>query len=78
MNRSESDKGGHSPRSVLEAIKMGIWDFEVREQQPADYSATNALPGTDEKVRVLAQRAAQGLPLWHPQDRRAYDESASD
>jgi hypothetical protein len=32
------------------------------------YRATRALPGTREKIDVLADRARQGLPLWHPSD----------
>ena len=39
-----------------------------------EYDCTRALPGSDEKVKVLAARIAQGLPLWHPSDRRAYRE----
>jgi hypothetical protein len=29
---------------------------------------TQALPGTQEKVAVLEQRANLGQELWHPQD----------
>jgi small neutral amino acid transporter SnatA (MarC family) len=29
---------------------------------------TSARPGTEEKVRVLAQRAGSGEQLWHPLD----------
>ena len=63
------------PRSVLDAIKMGIWDFEPDKSEDAEYEATRALPGSDEKLVVLAERVAQGLPLWHPRDRRTYDDS---
>lgn len=31
---------------------------------------TQALPGTREKVTVLAQRARMGVSLWHPDDAR--------
>lgn len=31
---------------------------------------TSALPGSIEKVAVLAERAARGLALWHPLDIR--------
>ena len=31
---------------------------------------TAALPGSEEKICVLAQRARRGLPLWHPLDAR--------
>jgi hypothetical protein len=63
---------------VLEAVKMGVWDYEIDETRVGDFPATDALPGTHEKVAVLAQRVALGLPLWHPRDRKAYDESAAD
>ena len=61
-------------RSVLEAIKQGDWDFEPNSQQVVNLKATGAMPGTDEKLNVLAERLRQGLPLWHPADRRSYDD----
>ena len=61
------------PHSVLEAIKMGIWDFEPEECDAEDYAPTEAMPGTPEKLKVLSQRVERGLPLWHPQDRLTYD-----
>lgn len=33
------------------------------------FSATDAVPGTQEKIRVLVERIEKGLPLWHPADR---------
>ena len=64
-------------RSVLEAIKQGDWDFEPSSQQVVNLKATAAMPGTNEKLDVLAERLRQGLPLWHPADRRSYDEGAA-
>jgi hypothetical protein len=63
------------PHSVLEAIKLGMWDFEPEKKRAAEYSATRALPGTHEKLEIMARRIQQGQPLWHPEDRRTYDES---
>lgn len=57
------------PKSVLEAIKMGIWDFEPAEIEFHRFEASNAMPGTNEKLRILAERARCGLPLWHVKDR---------
>jgi hypothetical protein len=57
------------PRSVLDAIKMGIWDFEPREVEYSRFDASDAMPGTDEKLCALAERARKGLPLWHVHDR---------
>ena len=62
-------------RSVLEAIKEGDWNFEPNNQQVVNLKATGALPGTTEKLDVLAERLKQGLPLWHPSDRRTYDDN---
>ncbi len=57
------------PRSVLEAIRMGIWDFEPREVAYSKFDAADAMPGTREKLWTLAARAERGLPLWHVNDR---------
>ncbi len=62
------------PNSVLEAIKMGLWDFEPENVNDNRFDSTRAMPGTDEKVRVLADRIKKGLPLWHSEDRRDYDQ----
>lgn len=57
------------PRSVLEAIKMGLWDFEPPEVESGEFDCTEAMPGTKAKLDILAERAECGLPLWHPADR---------
>ena len=65
------------PRSVLEAIKMGYWDFEPPEVESSQFESTDAMPGTRAKLEVLAQRAESGLPLWHPNDRDEVPEDRS-
>jgi len=62
------------PKSVLDAIKMGFWDFEPPEVDCGQFDCTDAMPGTDEKLRVLAERVRNGLPLWHPEDREDVDQ----
>jgi hypothetical protein len=62
------------PNSILEAIKMGQWDFEPEETPEDQYESTVALPGTDEKLDILALRVQQGQPLWHRRDRTNYDD----
>ena len=57
------------PKSVLEAIKMGLWDFEPPEVACDLFDPADAMPGTKEKLGVLAARVARGLPLWHDSDR---------
>jgi hypothetical protein len=61
-------------KSVLEAIKQGVWDFEPEAVEAKRFSSTRAMPGTDEKLEVLAERVRSGLPLWHERDRTDYDE----
>jgi hypothetical protein len=63
------------PASILEAIKAGKWDFEPEEPERQAFPATHALPGTEEKLQILAERVRRGLPLWHPSDRHSYDEA---
>ena len=61
------------PRSVLEAIRDGEWDYEPELQASDGVEATKAMPGSVEKLDVLADRLRMGLPLWHPRDRINYE-----
>lgn len=63
------------PESVLEAIRQGQWDFEPQDMESNEFDSTAALPGSTEKIDALAERAREGLPLWHPGDRRSYDDT---
>lgn len=60
-------------KSVLEAIKMGQWDFEPQDVKCGEYDATEAVPGSVEKLAIFAERVRTGLPLWHPDDRQDYE-----
>ena len=76
-NSSADSKGGTVvASSVLEAIKSGVWDFEPEEAEGGDYTPTSAMPGTGEKLEVLAERIRRGFPLWHNHDRRSFDDPA--
>ncbi len=59
-------------RSVLEAIQSGDWTYEP-EHGSAEFRATDAIPGSPEKLEILARRIQAGLPLWHPDDRTGPD-----
>jgi hypothetical protein len=61
------------PKSILEAIRLGFWDFEPPETDPTEFDAADAMPGTKEKLLVMAERVEQGLPIWHEADREEYD-----
>jgi len=60
--------------SVLEAIRLGYWDFEPKKVAETHFESTEAMPGTNDKLAVLAKRVQDGLPLWHSCDRTDYDE----
>lgn len=66
---------GDVSKSVLDAIREGDWFFEPEEVGATEYQATKAIPGTRQKLDVLAARARAGLPLWHEKDRTDYEES---
>ena len=42
------------------------------------YDSTAAMPGSEEKVKELAKRALEGLPLWHSEDRQTFDDTNID
>ena len=52
--------------STSKYAHRGISDFNGRVDLPA--GPTSALPGTPEKVAVLAERARLRQSLWHPND----------
>jgi hypothetical protein len=66
----------YTSRTILDAIEAGEYNFEPTGFSEEDFDETDALPGTDEKVDVLAQRIERGLPLWHPSDRLWFDREA--
>ena len=59
-------------RSVIDAIKDGLWDYEPEEPGKEKTNSTEALPGSKEKLDILAERLRAGEPLWHPSDRMCY------
>ena len=61
-------------KSVLEAIKQGEWNYEPENIDEQAFRATRAMPGTNEKLSVMAARVEAGLPLWHGHDRTEYDD----
>ena len=58
------------PNTVLEAIRLGLWNYEPPERETEDYDSCPSMPGTPDKLRALADRVRKGLPLWHPEDRQ--------
>lgn len=61
-------------KSVLDAIKQGEWSYEPESVDEEQFKSTGAMPGSDEKLSILAARVEAGLPLWHGHDRTEYDD----
>ena len=61
-------------KSVLEAIKEGNWKYEPERVEETQFDATAAVPGSDEKLAIIAARVEAGLPLWHGCDKIDYED----
>ena len=70
----EAMKRVRKARTVFEAIELCGHDEDWQPVDTTDFEPTSAPGGSDEKVRVLAERVRRGLPLHHPLDRGDYDE----
>ncbi len=52
--------------STSKFARRGVGDFNGTAILPTE--PTDALPGSAQKVEILAQRALLGVSLWHPLD----------
>jgi hypothetical protein len=52
--------------STSKFARRGVQDFNGKIL--LDDKPTSALPGSEEKVKILIERARRGLSLWHPGD----------
>jgi hypothetical protein len=59
-------------RNVFDAIAEFGHDEDFVPVETHDFRPTSAPAGSAEKLEVLSQRVASGLPLWHPEDRSDY------
>jgi hypothetical protein len=59
-------------------VKSGQWDYEPPQVKDDCFDATRALPGSLEKLAILAERVREGLPLWHSNDCRNYADVIGD
>ena len=59
-------------RNVFEAILECGHDEDFVPVESAEFRATEAPAGSENKLAVLARRVELGLPLWHPEDRSDY------
>lgn len=64
-------KGGNKASNApSKAYQLLLWlaDIEDDPQPGKECRPTDAWPGTNKKIRVLAERYERGLPLWHKED----------
>jgi hypothetical protein len=61
-------------RNVFEAIVRYGHDEDFVPTIDSNFVASDAMPGSPEKIEELRKRARFGLPLWHPHDRLSYDD----
>jgi len=59
-------------RNVFEAILEFGHDEDFSPADSDEFVPTEAPAGSPEKLEVMAERIAMGLPLWHPEDRSDY------
>jgi hypothetical protein len=59
-------------RNVFEAILQYGHDEDFAPNATDEFEPTDAPAGSAEKIAVLAERIARGLPLWHDHDRCDY------
>jgi hypothetical protein len=59
-------------RNVFEAILEFGHDEDFSPADSEEFVPTEAPAGSPEKLEVMAERIAMGLPLWHPEDRSDY------
>lgn len=58
-----------APKAVIKESQKSLLDWLAYEPKTdVKFPPTSALPGSPEKIDVLAERYEQGLPLWHAQD----------
>lgn len=74
QTKSKIPKQISDPLASKQAINeshQSVLDWLAYEpKSDATFPPTSALPGSPEKIDVLAERYEQGLPLWHAQDFR--------
>ncbi|MFH0770528.1 MAG: hypothetical protein V1926_04075 [Candidatus Peregrinibacteria bacterium] len=56
-------------RNITEAILAHDGDAFVPESGPRAYPPTQAAPGSNEKKKVMSDRAEEGFDIHHPGDR---------
>ena len=59
-------------RNVFQAILECGHDEDFAPVETEDFCSTDAAAGSQEKLKILAERVRRGQPLWHADDRADY------
>ena len=59
--------------SILEAVKMRLWDFQPLRIDYSEIEASDNMPGTREKLDILAEHLRRDAVIWDSDDRRGDD-----
>jgi hypothetical protein len=59
-------------RNVFQAILECGHDEDFAPVETQEFVPTDSPAGSAAKLEILARRIAQGMPLWHPEDRADY------
>ena len=54
--------------SILEAVKIGLWDFLPHMVDYDELEASDGMPGTREKLDILAEHLRRDVPIRHFDD----------
>ncbi len=65
-------------RYRTQRLALEEWDNTADQKPPDHFKPTDAVPGSAEKLEVLARRVELGLPLWHEKDRKDYSKRSSE
>jgi len=70
MLLSPEKKTGESSQEITQKIRI---EEAAANNNTAGFKPTNAIPGSEEKLIVIAYRERMRLPLYHPDDRKDYE-----
>jgi hypothetical protein len=67
MRKTSQDPATRRSRLICKVCRQGV-DTTGTPDRPVAPEPTNAEPGSEEKKRIMRQRAAAGYAIFHPHD----------
>lgn len=72
MSNFLSNSNSKKIQNVFDAILEYGHDEDFVPHEGDEFIPTDAPAGSEEKIEALRERVMQGVPLWHPEDRKDY------